>query len=578
MTQTRTHEHSEASSVRSNARGQAEAASTQRLLNSFLSETGIRDPRVAGEKEFRVLLSSSGHVLTGSILHWSPMGHHVFGPELRLTDAVGTWTRPVDHRLLTDVLLGELSSLLGTDIETRTELSAQVDNSVESTARYLERGRGRRPRSAPHQSRALTRYAEQSLLMGHPLHPTPKSAEGFDDAELDAYAPELGAEFALHYFAVAPHLLRSHRVADGEWLRTEVAAQARTASGGGVDEGTLLPVHPWQAAYLLRQPRFLALVEADHITDLGPLGPDVYPTSSVRTVCDPDFTTAWKLPLHVRITNFVRNNPVDQIQRALDASAVVAGCRPGWDHPGFHVLIETGALGLADAGLAADTTVLFRENPFASDDKTPQVVAGLLEAGPDGAEPQLIDHVREACGVPTGPLPFDGVAQWLAQYLEISLVPLLNVFGSTGISFEAHVQNSLVHFDQGRPTHFYVRDMEGVSLSRENRGQTPAGRALDPRSALLYSHDEAWHRLQYYAVTNHFGHLVHVLGYYTGHDEIRLWSVARRVLAARPGKYAKALAAADTLPAKANLSSRLAKSSEHPSYVLLPNPIHKVAR
>ncbi|MPY48570.1 IucA/IucC family protein [Streptomyces acidicola] len=576
MTRTRTHEPSVASSIRPGARDQAEAGSTQRLLNSFLSETGIRDPRVADEKEFRLLLPSSGHVLTGSILHWSPMGHHVFGSELRLTDAEETSTRPVDHRLLVGILLGELSAQLGADSDTQTELSAQVDNSVERTARYLERGRG--PRPTPHQRHALTRHAEQSLLMGHPLHPTPKSAEGFNDAELVAYAPELGADFALHYFAVAPRLLRSRRVADGDWLPAELTAQAQTASRGGTDEATLLPVHPWQAAYLLRQPRFRAWVEAGDITDLGPLGPAVYPTSSVRTVCDPDFTTAWKLPLHVRITNFVRNNPTDQTQRALDASALVTRCRPEWNYPGFHVLIETGALGLADEELAADTTVLFRENPFASNGKAPQVVAGLLETGADGAEPHLIGHVREAYGVPMGPLPFDGVAQWLAQYLEISLVPLLDVFDTTGISFEAHVQNSLVHLDQGRPTQFYVRDMEGVSLSRENRGRTPAGRALEPRSTLLYSHDEAWHRLRYYAVTNHLGHLVHVLGYYTGHDESRLWSVVRRVLAARLGASAKALAAADTLPAKANLSSRLAKSSEHPSYVLLPNPIYEVAR
>jgi siderophore synthetase component len=575
MIQTRTDEHSDAV-TRPDAQGRAEEASTRRLLNSFLSETGIRDPRVPGEKEFRIPLASLRRVLTGDLLHWSPMGHHVFGTDFRLTDEAGAPVCPVDHCLLVDVLLSELSAGLGTDSATRAELAAQIDNSVERTAHYLERGRG--TRASSHQRPALTRQAEQSLLTGHPMHPTPKSAEGFDDAELAAYAPEMGAAFALHYFSLDPALLCSRRVAAGKWLRSEVTTQAQSASPGRGGEAPLLPVHPWQAAHLLRQPRFRAWVESGDITVLGPLGPDVYPTSSVRTVCDPAFTTAWKLPLHVRITNFVRNNPPDQVQRALDASTVVAQCRSEWVHPGFHALIETGALGLADEEFAADTTVLFRENPFASGDQAPQVVAGLLEPAPDGAEPSLLGHVREAIGIPTGPLPFDGVAQWLNRYVEISLVPLLDIFDTTGISFEAHVQNSLVHLDQGWPTHFYVRDMEGVSLSREKTGQTAAGRDLDPRSTLLYSHDEAWHRLKYYAVTNHFGHLVHVLGYWGGHDETRLWSVIRSLIAARSGTSAKALAAAETLPAKANLSSRLAKHSEHPSYVRLPNPIHEVAR
>lgn len=92
----------------------------------------------------------------------------------------------------------------------------------------------------------------------------------------------------------------------------------------------------------------------------------------MRTVCDPAFPTSWKLRC-VRITNFVRTNPVEHVRRAADAGALVGRLRPGWAvHDGFAVLAESGWRGV-DPGvvgddLAADLTVLYRDNPFADTD------------------------------------------------------------------------------------------------------------------------------------------------------------------------------------------------------------------
>ena len=71
------------------------------------------------------------------------------------------------------------------------------------SARYLDRT----PPGEPVTPEEITRQAEQSLLLGHPFHPTPKSAEGISDDDLERFAPELGASFRLHYWAVAPELL-----------------------------------------------------------------------------------------------------------------------------------------------------------------------------------------------------------------------------------------------------------------------------------------------------------------------------------------------------------------------------------
>ncbi|WP_406692062.1 IucA/IucC family protein [Saccharopolyspora sp. ID03-671] len=229
------------------------------------------------------------------------------------------------HEEFVAVVAAELASRCGEVDEGVVErFRRQVGNSVARSARYLDRG----PLPEPATPQEVTRRAEQSLLLGHPFHPTPKSAEGISDEDLERYAPELGASFQLHHWAVDPGLLLEDRVCDGPWLPGEPEA--------------VLPVHPWQDRYLREHPRVQELIAAGLLSPLGAVGPEVYATSSVRTVCDPDFPTSWKLPLHVRITNFVRNNPFEHLRRAADAGRLVSALEKNWNHDGFEVLAESG--------------------------------------------------------------------------------------------------------------------------------------------------------------------------------------------------------------------------------------------
>ncbi|MDQ4021077.1 MAG: IucA/IucC family siderophore biosynthesis protein [Actinomycetota bacterium] len=575
----------------------AERAAQQRLLNSFLRETGM--PAVAAGTALRVPLPERGAVLLGSLQYWSVLGHHAYGDEFWVQPDGSDVATPVDHRGLVTLLLTELQGLAtraaGDPSDERhgrrrqAELAAQIDNSVARTSRYLERGRSPRPDATD--SRALTRWAEQSLLFGHPFHPTPKSAEGFSAQDLAAYAPELGASFALHYFAVAPGLLIEDRVSSAPWVCPEVQEQAEQLLGAERAAYALLPVHLWQAGYLLQRPAVRAQVADGALVPLGPLGKEVYPTSSVRTVCDPGFATSWKLPLHVRITNFIRNNPMEHVRRAADAGRLLGTLRSEWTHDGFEVLLETGYRTVDDSALAADFAVLYRENPFATRDEAPQVVAGLLEESADGTEPELLRYVRQATGhpadrLPADRLPADHVAGWLRRYLQISLLPLLSMFCVHGVSLEAHVQNSLLHLEGGWPVRFFVRDMEGTSVSRQ-RWEAGGRGAFPADSPVLYGDAEAWLRLKYYVVTNHLGHLVHVLGRYTGVDEWWLWQAVRELVqeaaadrwgAERYGRYAADLLTSPALPAKANLIGRFAGRGERPLYVDVPNPMCGVRR
>lgn len=144
---------------------------------------------------------------------------------------------------------------------------------------------------------------------------------------------------------------------------------------------------------------------------------------------------------------------------------------------------------------------------------------------------------------------------------------------------EAHVQNSMVALRNGWPIHFYVRDLEGVSIGR-NRAfeQEMFGNCLTENSPVLYTEEEAWKRFKYYVVVNHVGHLIHTLAYYGSIPEETLWQqVAEMIESTEFYQSGKAilddLLESEYLPAKANLISSFQQRGERPLYVMIPNPL-----
>lgn len=609
--------------VASRSRALAEQAALERLLNCYLRETGVPDPRLhpadaataslppdlyadlqAQGMPMRLQLRSSGTVLLGAITYLSAAGHHQFGPrfwtQAQAARAAGPGAGSAGYRPVAGVT--ELADLLVSDLAAaepdtslrqarRRSLLEQIANSIEKTALYVEHYLRRgRPRLDPEAADRLL-AAEQSLVFGHPFHPTPKSSEGFSPADLARYAPELGAGFTLHYFAAAPELVQEQFLPEtgGEAIPAAIltAARDRLPARRG---WRLLPCHPWQAAHLCQLPGVAALMGAGRLVHLGPLGGPVYPTSSVRTVWLPDHRCFFKLPLGVRITNFIRVNPADQLRRSLDASRALAALQGELAQPGFTVLLEDGYRTVAPpdwepaarAELAASLAVLFRRAPAPAGPAAPMVLAALLEPPPHGGEPPIVAALRLAANTQDRGLTPEFVATWLRRYLEIALLPLLRLFLEGGICLEAHVQNAMLALAGGWPAGFYVRDLEGAAISRERAAARGLyGGRVTEESPALYPDAHAWHRLQYYVVVNHLGHLLFTLARYGAGEERRLWQVVRRLLEeqaplfrrAGGAHYLEELLDGPGLPAKANLISRFQERGETPVYVPIPNPM-----
>ncbi|MBK3581622.1 iron transporter, partial [Streptomyces sp. MBT65] len=303
--------------------------------------------------------------------------------------------------------------------DSATDLVARVADSVRRTVTFITDRRAR-PADGPD----LFLSAEQALLLGHPLHPTPKSREGLSEAEARLYSPELRGSFPLHWLAVAPSVLAT----DSAWTERgrPVPAAHLTARLAGPElplpEGhAALPLHPWQWREIHHRVDIAALLDSGLIQDLGPHGTPWHPTSSVRTVHQSGAPAMLKLSLGLRITNSRRENLRKELHRGVEVHRLLrTGLSQHWHaaHPGFDIVRDPAWLavdaldaygvdakqrgaggGESGAGLdvsradrvgrgernarvpLAGIDVVIRHNPFSASDDV-SCIAGLVSLRP----------------------------------------------------------------------------------------------------------------------------------------------------------------------------------------------------
>ena len=163
--------------------------------------------------------------------------------------------------------------------------------------------------------------SEQALILGHSMHPAPKSRTGFVHEDWQKYSPEACGQTQLHYWLVA-----SEYVAEGTALEQAFSEQLKQEIKWHLSESELetlaayahyklLPLHPWQARYLQSKAWFKSLKAKLKIIDLGEKAWIFSPTTSVRTLAS--FNAPWMLKpsLSVMITNSIRVNLAKECHR-----------------------------------------------------------------------------------------------------------------------------------------------------------------------------------------------------------------------------------------------------------------------
>ncbi|MFD9570605.1 IucA/IucC family protein [Streptomyces sp. NPDC059982] len=563
----------------------AEAATVENLLRCWVRESGVGRLDGPAGTLLRIPLPASGAALLVPVRHWSPAGWHRFAPA-RLEGA------PSHAPALDAVTLAALIAREGTG-RGGADLVGRVADSVRRTTEFIADRRQRPHAPAPVAGdRFLT--AEQSLLLGHPLQPDPKSREGLSEAEVRHYSPELHGSFPLHWIAVAPAALAT----DSAWTergRPVSAAQLLSRLDPDLPRPagtTALPLHPWQARDLLQRPAVTALRDAGLLTDLGPHGAPWYPTSSVRTVHRPGAPAMLKLSLGVRITNSRRENLRKELHRGVEVHRLLrTGLAEQWQatHPGFDIVRDPAwiAVDAPDGTAVPGLDALLRHNPFRSDDDALCIAAlTALRPRPGHAtmRSRLAETVSQLAATTGRPTPAVA-AEWFLRYLDHVVLPVLAFDSLAGIALEAHQQNTLVLLDEaGWPAGGRFRDNQGYYF-RESRRTELESRlpGIGSASDTFVSDAVTDERFAYYLGINNVLGLIGAFGSQRLADERVLLAAFRRFLgkAAGLGPVPAQLLDSPTLRCKANLLTRLGGLDElvgpvdtQSVYVTITNPLH----
>lgn len=526
------------------------------------------------------------------VRHVSITGNYDYITDIYLQDAQQQW-QTAGWEDIASVIIRDLSLREGTPFN--HDLQQQIRESVATMQHLLDAHNTRR--QSLRAKGALAEYisSEQNLLTGHPFHPTPKSRSGWSEAEQRQYSPEHGARLQLRYFSVPADWIISDSL-DGQ----DVASQLQQLTGHGLqaDAGRLiLPLHPWQADWMLQQPRIRTAMDAGDIQDLGCHGQNFYPTASIRTMVAEDASAFLKLSLNMRITNCVRNNARHELSAALMASRLY---RPVKMHmkerfPHFHVLEEQAYLSISFPEDRQKNARRYKEiedgfgmvlreglAPVMADGITPMVCAALFGNGQAGRAQvaALVEKYAHRHGLSLT----QGICQWFLLYAELAIFPVFYLLFEKGIAFEPHMQNSVVGLAQdGAPARFFVRDLELTRL-------TPAGAALagahtenqQELADVICSDDAGWTRIAYCLLVNNICEVIATLANGNHARYLDLWACLRSTLQRYLAVYdhpeatrrIQGLLSGEPMPVKGNLLIRFLKQADRKAaYFPLNHPL-----
>ncbi|MFE9661055.1 IucA/IucC family protein [Streptomyces sp. NPDC005955] len=553
----------------------ADLAVAHTLLNCLLREVSgpERQASVIGD-HLLLRLPRLGVLLRVALRRTSLLGAHRFtGPVTerlaRGGEDTGDGWSEVDWLRLAEYTRAELSLRTGAHND---EFLSQVGASHRGVRAALAAPRPA-PRALGDDPLAVYLASEQSLLLGHRFHPTPKAHSG-DPARWAAYAPEAGAAFPLRMLAVRQDLVAEER--------TEPSATDPLDRLRSVPEGfRLLPAHPWQYEMLADHPVLRAALDRGDVVDLGPGTEDVRPTASVRTLHTDDGFL--KFSLNVRITNCLRKNAAYELTGAVALSRVLAPVLadlaarfPGTAvlrEPAYRSLALPGPDGRPDRSLLEGFGVIVRE--------------GLERHLRPGATPLLAAAVADE--YPTGPAQVsrlladadpDTALRWWSAYLRLLVPPVLAAYFDHGVVLEPHLQNVIVCVDgDGTPVQLLFRDLEGTKLVPEHHARTLAALPPEVAGPLTYGARRGWDRVVYCLFVNHAAEVLAALADLHPDRERALWARLRATVEEYAREHGcpprlRALLAGVPLPAKANLLARWERSADRDAgYVHVPSPL-----
>ncbi|UHQ56444.1 IucA/IucC family protein [Microbulbifer sp. YPW16] len=460
----------------------AERLSANSFFNALLRESGVGQwhetaaglPAAVTPPAVALELPQSAARLWLSVRYRSRAGRHQFELPLLVERGQGQ-CEVISLTDAAELVAGEQGFFPDAGPDSRREFVRRTEESVRNMSLAIE---ARREEFTTIFSAPLDfADAEQALLCGHAMHPTPKSREPLTDSEAMQYAPEFGRGFPLQWLAVAAERLGGGSGSSDTADEFACSLWHEEFTGQPFPEGFIpFPAHPWQWQQLRRDARVAALLQSGDILQLGSGTRPWRATSSLRALYSEDSPFMLKFSLSLRLTNSVRTLLPREMARGLEVPRVQrtpVGREFAERYPHFAVLAEPAYLLLLDRDdqPVTESLVMFRENPFLGHAaRNTSLLATLTQDHPgreDCRAAQMIYRHAKTQEIPVA----NAAREWFGRFLDVIVEPLLIAQSDYGLLYGAHQQNLIIAFEGDLPRAGYFRDCQGSAYS-------PLGKSL----------------------------------------------------------------------------------------------------
>ncbi|MFK4085990.1 IucA/IucC family protein [Kribbella sp. NPDC020789] len=354
----------------------------------------------------------------------------------------------------------ELRETLGLSATVLPTYLEEITSTLASTAYKLAGPRV----SAAELAGADFQAIERGMTEGHPCFVANNGRIGFSIDEYRAYAPEAGAPVRLIWLAARRELATFSSCTDldyetllAEELGPETLARFRsTLAERGLDlaDFLLIPVHPWQWTNRLAV-TFAGELAKRNLVLLGESADEYQAQQSIRTFFNTSAPHRRYVKTAMSVLNmgflrglsseYMRDTPAindwvatlfagDEVLRRTGVSMLREQASIGYHHEQYLAACAKGSPYLKM--LAA----LWRESPIPQLQPGERLatMASLLHVDQDGAS--FAGALITRSGLPAN--------EWLRQYLDAYLVPLLQCYYGHDLVFMPHGENVILVLDE----------------------------------------------------------------------------------------------------------------------------------
>lgn len=424
---------------------------------------------------------------------------------------------------------------------------------------------------------------ESLVVEGHPWHPMCKTRLGLRAWENLRHGPDLLAQAPVHAVDLAAEVA----VRAGEW--DAIAGELFPPAPAGWRR---LPVHALQ---LRRLPRLLGELWGRAVR------PAPVPPRPARALLSLRSVALAGAPLHLKLSADVHTTSARRQVSPMSArngptvTALLARIQARDPHArrGLRIQPELAAAGLDPArGPGGQLGVIVRPDPVPL---ARELVAEDLSSRPDpevivcaalGARRPAGDLLLRECSAAYPGDPAARLGAFFDDYLARLVPPALRLWVAHGVALEAHLQNTLLVQQGGRPRGFIVRDLGGIRLHHGRLATAGHPIALAPGSFTATGDlAEAQIKLLHTLVHAHLGTLIGWIDDAGGPPPDRLWPRVRAAIEGRLRAWAeedrlaaacaedRAALLADVCAAKALFTMRIDERTSEYAYTRVANPL-----